>query len=293
MPFARDLHPEFGYLGTPGFFRTLGVVVSCVALGLAAGASGLKSSPPPPDSRSDPVHAMAHAPTEGLVAAIPPAAKTSRDIQSTQLASGHAISELGILKSPCRELTTEALGSDCTPLRIVKPDPAYAASRRPAIATVPIGHRHDPAALAPEPAAPVVAARPADAEPGIPAEAAPAAAPRSPALPPAVAAKRGSTSGRSDARAAKGADAHATAASMHPRRATTATAKPAESEDRRGSGNRVAHRRAGQGAAGIDAFLAGDEVPFDRRRKPVAAFTKALGIHMPPRLLDLAGKALE
>jgi len=43
----------------------------------------------------------------------------------------------------------------------------------------------------------------------------------------------------------------------------------------------------------MDAFLAGDEVPFDRRRKPVAAFTKALGIHMPPRLLDLAGKALE
>jgi hypothetical protein len=274
MPFARDLHPEFGYLGTPGFFRRLGVVVSCVALGLAAGASGLKSFTPPPDFHSDPVHAMAHAPTEGLVAAIPPAAKTSRDIQSTQLASGHAISELGIVKSPCRELTTEALGSDCTPLRIVKPDPAYAASRRPAIATVPIGHRHDPAALPPEPAAPVVAARPADAEPGIPAEAAPSAAPRSPALPPAAA-------------------ANATAASIPPRRATTATAKPAESEDRRGSGNRVAHRRAGQGAAGMDAFLAGDEVSFDRRRKQVAAFTKALGIHMPPRWLDLAGKALE
>jgi hypothetical protein len=244
----------------------------------------LKSTPAS-DSRSDPMHAMAHAPTEGLVAAITAAAKTSRDIQSTQPASGHAISELGIARSPCRAPAAEALGADCAPLRIVKPDPAYAASRRPAIATVPIGHRHDPAAL--EPAAVAVAARPADAEPGIPAEAVPAAAPGSPAL-PLPAAKRGSTSGRSGARAANGADAHATAASMHPRRATTATAKTAESEDRR-----VAHRRAKQGAAGMDAFLAGDEVSFDHRRKQVAAFTKALGIHMPPRLLDLAGKALE
>src|SRR5215470_9278407 len=215
MPFARVRHPEFGYLGSPGFFRRLGVVVSCVALGLAAGASGLKT--PAPDSRSDPLHAMAQAPTEGLVAAIPPAARASRDIEPTQLASGHAVSELGLVKSPCRELT-EALGSDCAPLRIVKPDPAYAASRRPAIATVPIGHRHDPAALAPESAAPVAAARPAEAETSIPAEPAPSAAPRSPALPPAASvAKRGSTSGRSGARAAKAAEANATGASKHPR----------------------------------------------------------------------------
>jgi len=43
----------------------------------------------------------------------------------------------------------------------------------------------------------------------------------------------------------------------------------------------------------MDAFAAGDEVSFDRRRKQVADFTTALGIHIPPRLLDLVGKALE
>ena len=42
MRFARDLHPEFGYLGSaPRVFRKLGLVFSFVAFGIVAGASGV------------------------------------------------------------------------------------------------------------------------------------------------------------------------------------------------------------------------------------------------------------
>ena len=42
MPLARDLHPEFGYIGSaPKLFRKLGLVSAFVAFGLMAGVSGI------------------------------------------------------------------------------------------------------------------------------------------------------------------------------------------------------------------------------------------------------------
>ena len=39
VPFARDLHPEFGYLGSaPRVFRKLGLVLPFMALRIVAGA---------------------------------------------------------------------------------------------------------------------------------------------------------------------------------------------------------------------------------------------------------------
>jgi len=308
MLFAR--HPEFGYVGTPRLFRRFGVALALVSLALAAGAHGLKFLTPPPAS-NHPTNVMAPSPAEGLIAAAPPTAETSRDIQSVPAAAEPTIPKPGAIKPPCREDAGELLGGDCTPVRVARPDPAHAKNERPAIATVAIGHRHEPAALAPEPAPPVVAAPPKKAESTVPAKASlsakphekaettapakasPSAKPRltapSPAASPAI---RRSTiaSEPGDARPAKRGDAKATAASMHPRRTTTAMAKPAKSEDTRDSGHRPRQQPSGNRPAGMDA--AGNDVLFDRQQKELAAFTKALGIRL-PRLRDLAGGMIE
>jgi hypothetical protein len=181
VPLARDLHPEFGYVGSaPRLCRKLGLVLSFVAFGLVAGASGVAFFMADPDP--DPMHAMALAPAEALTSA-PSSASTAPLAQKT--------SKAGAPKSPCRDNVrdnaTEHL-SDCMPGRVVKPRPVQAVNERPAIASVPIGHRDAPALLPSEPpsertvpvaaapATPDVFATPADA-----ADAAPALPPPAPA----------------------------------------------------------------------------------------------------------------
>ena len=42
MPLARDLHPEFGYVGSaPRLFRKLALVLAFLVIGLIAGVSGV------------------------------------------------------------------------------------------------------------------------------------------------------------------------------------------------------------------------------------------------------------
>ena len=53
MPFARDLHPEFGYVGSgPRTFRKIGLVAAFVAFGIVAGASGVAVFMADPFSRA-------------------------------------------------------------------------------------------------------------------------------------------------------------------------------------------------------------------------------------------------
>jgi hypothetical protein len=266
---AGNLHPEFGFVGSPSRLRRLGVAFSFAVFGLVAGAGGVQVFMLPSDSAADPMRAMALAPAPGLRDATPPAARTSRDIKSTQAPPGHAVAKLAVDNSPCRERSAEPLGNDCAPVRVVRPRAAYAMNERPAIAAVPIGHRHDPAMLPRKPAAPVFA--PEDAGTAIPAEAAPAANPALPAPPPAATpARRGSAvaSGYNDAKAIERSEAKAAAASVHPRRATRAIAMPVKPEDTRGSGDPPAHRRSrhgpGHGSTGVDALA--HDVIFNNRQ---------------------------
>ena len=66
MPLARDLHPEFGYIGSgPRLWRKVGLVLVFIMIGLVAAASGVNffvTSPEP-----DPMQAMALAPAEALL----------------------------------------------------------------------------------------------------------------------------------------------------------------------------------------------------------------------------------
>jgi len=69
VPFARDLHPEFGYVGTgPRVFRRLRLALSFVVLGIVGGASGVVVFMASPDSdpgtNANPLDAMALAPAE-------------------------------------------------------------------------------------------------------------------------------------------------------------------------------------------------------------------------------------
>jgi hypothetical protein len=72
VPFARDLHPEFGYVGSsPRIFRRLRLVLSFVVLGIVGGASGVAIFMASPDSdpgtSAKPLDAMALAPAEALI----------------------------------------------------------------------------------------------------------------------------------------------------------------------------------------------------------------------------------
>jgi hypothetical protein len=192
VPLARDLHPEFGYVGSaPRLFRRIGLVLSFMVFGLVAGASGVAVFMANPDADPDPMHAMALAPAEALISAtrVPPTATV--ETKAPQLPLAPKTSNAGAVKAPCREGTTELSGGDCAPVRAVRPRPVLAANERPAIAAVPIGHRDDPAVLPSQPETPV-AARPAIPEAparpevaALPVEVAPAAdaAPAAPAPP--------------------------------------------------------------------------------------------------------------
>jgi hypothetical protein len=190
VPLARDLHPEFGYVGSaPRLFRRIGLVLSFMVFGLVAGASGVAVFMANPDPDPDPMHAMALAPAEALISAtrVPPTATV--ETKAPQLPLAPKTTNAGAVKSPCREGTAEFSGGDCAPVRAVRPRPVLAANERPAIAAVPIGHRDDPAVLPSLPETPVAAtpaipeapARPEVA--ALPVEAAPAAdAPPAPAV---------------------------------------------------------------------------------------------------------------
>ena len=131
MPFARDLHPEFGYIGSaPKLFRKLGLASAFVVFGAVAGVIGVTVFMTDPDS--DPMHAMALAPTEPLINAsgTPPApANTNRT------ASEQEIINAGPIRSPCSDDISERLGNDCTP-RAHKSHAEQTLNERPAIGSL-------------------------------------------------------------------------------------------------------------------------------------------------------------
>ena len=176
MPLARDLHPEFGYVGSaPRLYRRLGLVSVFVAFGLVAGASGVAVFMAGSDP--DPMNAMALASAEALTAPSPDVATPAQ----ARVVEGQA-SPAGASRPPCRDYVFERFGDDCSSIRIHKPRSAPSLNERPAIAAVPIGHRDDPsvlpapATIAAIPALPEVTAAPTDAG-----EAPAAAAPTAPA----------------------------------------------------------------------------------------------------------------
>jgi hypothetical protein len=194
VPLARDLHPEFGYVGSaPRLCRRVGLVSVFIAFGLVAGASGVAvfMTPDP-----DPMNAMALAPAEALIAPSPTLARPAQ----ARTVEGRAI-PADASRPPCRDY-----GDDCTSLRIHKPRPLQPLNERPAIAAVPIGHRDNPSVLpAPETVAAIRAAPPQPiAAPTNTGEAPAAAAPSAPAAPAAKPAqtrtrharREGSSSGR-------------------------------------------------------------------------------------------------
>ena len=104
VPFARDLHPEFGYLGSaPRVSRRLRLVLSFVALGIVGGVSGVAvfmASPASDLGTSDPLDAMALAPIESLIEPkLAPPEPAARPADLT--------------KPTCRESLSEARKGDC------------------------------------------------------------------------------------------------------------------------------------------------------------------------------------
>jgi hypothetical protein len=155
VPLVRDLHPEFGYVGSaPMLCRRLGLVCVFAAFGLVAGASGVAVFMAGSDP--DPMNAMALAPSEPLIPPSPGLAHPAK----TRVVEGQAI-PADASRSPCRDYGSERFGDNCISLRIHKPRPAPSLNERPAIAAVPIGHRDDPSVL---PAPTTVAAVPAAPE---------------------------------------------------------------------------------------------------------------------------------
>ena len=107
MPFARDLHPEFGYIGTgPRVFRRLRLALSFVVLGIVGGASGVAVFMASPDSdpgtSAGPLDAMALAPAEALIEpklALPAEQPASRPANASAVEK----TDVGSTKPTCRE----------------------------------------------------------------------------------------------------------------------------------------------------------------------------------------------
>ena len=158
MPFARDLHPEFGYVGSaPRVFRRLRLVLSFVVLGIVGGASGVAIFMASPDSdpatSADPLDAMALAPLEALIdpkLALAPAQPAPRPPNASAVEK----TDVGSTEPRCREGLSET-ERDCIRVRVVRP--LRALNERPLIAAAPIGHREDPTLLPAPPSAPVEA----------------------------------------------------------------------------------------------------------------------------------------
>jgi hypothetical protein len=186
VPLVRDLHPEFGYLGSFHLFgRKLGLVLVFIGFGVMAGMSGLAVFMT--DGEPDPMQAMALAPPDAM----------SRDSGLVMPAPVDASVPLEPAQTPAQTKTfrpacPEGVAVDCAiPAgpKVHRPKLAPAINERPSIAAVPIG-RVDPSQVLPAEATPTppsaepvpVAAVPEPADVSTqPAEAAPAPVP-----PPAV-----------------------------------------------------------------------------------------------------------
>jgi hypothetical protein len=174
VPFARDLHPEFGYVGTASrVFRRLRLVLSFVVFCIVGGASGVAVFMGSPDSdpatSANPLDAMALAPAEALIEpklALVPAQPAPRPANASAVEKTNE----GPTKPRCREGLSET-ERDCIRVRVVRP--LRALNERPLIAAAPIGHRDDPTVLPAPPSAPVEAspspAAPAEKPSAIPA----------------------------------------------------------------------------------------------------------------------------
>ena len=168
MPLTRDLHPEFGYLGSLHLFgRKLGLVLVFIGFGVVAGMSGLAVFMA--DEQPDPMKAMALAPPDamsrdpGLVLPAPVDA-------SAPVVPAQKPVETKTFRPACQEGSAVDCALPNVPkVHRVRPTPA--ANERPAIAAVPIGRVDPPqvvpaeATLAPpssEPIAVAAAPEPAD-----------------------------------------------------------------------------------------------------------------------------------
>jgi hypothetical protein len=175
VPRVRDLHPEFGYIGTPSFRRGFIAFVVCGLVAVASGITIFKADP-------DPMNAMALAPAEALSSRAHFTPAGIAESNSAKIEFAQRNPETGAIKPRCQKNVTEHIGGDCTADQTRRPRSIQAINERPAIAAIPIGHRDGPALLPSEPAIPVAAtpdgpdgsAKPADAEPA--SDAAPAAA---------------------------------------------------------------------------------------------------------------------
>jgi len=180
VPLARDLHPEFGYIGNaPAVLRKLGFAIAFVGVGLIAAITNFSIFVSEPE---DPMKAMALAPEQGLNNTAPSAPSLPASFTE----------EGGATSRPCGGAITAESGVDCLPTRMHRSRPTPSVNERPAIAAVAIGHR-DESALPAAPAAAVpadstnaaVSASPPDA----PAETAAAETPAEAVAPPAPARK--------------------------------------------------------------------------------------------------------
>ena len=192
MPLARDLHPEFGYVGPTPRMLKLGYVSAFVVFGMVAVVSGVTVFMAAPDT--DPMNAMALAPAEALS---PSTSSSSASPAKAKATEAQEILNAGVIQSPCRDDVGERLSDDCASERMRKSRPVLAVNERPAIAAVAIGHREDPVAVTPPQLAAPVAAIP---EPPQDASAVPVdVAPATDSL-PTPAAKHSRTSSRHVAR---------------------------------------------------------------------------------------------
>ena len=153
MPLARDLHPEFGYIGNaPAVLRKLGFAIAFVAFGLIAAISNFSVFVAQPD---DPMTAMALAPEQGLNSAAPAAPTLPVQDKSVEA----SFTDKGTTASrPCGGAITANSGVDCIPTRMHRSRSVPSVNERPAIAAVAIGHRDESAVLPSEPAASFAAA---------------------------------------------------------------------------------------------------------------------------------------
>jgi len=152
VPFARDLHPELGYVGPAPRMLKLGYASAFVVFGLVAVVSGVTVFMARPDT--DPMNAMALAPSEALSPSTSPSSASPAKAKATE---GQEILNAGVIQSPCGDDVGERLSDDCASERMRRSRTALAVNERPAIAAVAIGHREDPVAVTPQLAAPVAA----------------------------------------------------------------------------------------------------------------------------------------
>ena len=148
VPFARDLHPELGYVGPAPRMLKLGYASAFVVFGLVAVVSGVTVFMARPDT--DPMNAMALAPAEALSPSTSPSSASPAKAKATE---GQEILNAGVIQSPCGDDVGERLSDDCASERMRRSRPVVAVNERPALAAVAIGHREDP----PQLAAPVAA----------------------------------------------------------------------------------------------------------------------------------------